>query len=120
MRGYEFLDLLGQVDADLVEQAQNAPRKKKTGRRTALRLVLAAAALTGLTAGAIFRFPNSIPPYMAKLSPRKATQNGSSTYILPYSPSIRSRKMALYIMGNTVPPIIAVATSAKGMAFGVP
>ena len=57
---------------------------------------------------------------MAKLSPRKATQNGSSTYILPYSPSIRSRKMALYIMGNTVPPIIAVATSAKGMAFGVP
>lgn len=53
MRGYEFLDLLGQVDADLVEQALNAPRKKKTGRRTALRLVLAAAALTGLTAGAI-------------------------------------------------------------------
>ena len=76
--------------------------------------------LWGLTAGAIFRLPKSIPPYMERLSPMKATQNGSSTYILPYSESIRSRKMVLYIMGNTTPPTMAVATSAKGMALGLP
>ena len=57
---------------------------------------------------------------MERLSPINATQNGSSTYILPYSGSIRSRKMLLYIMGNTMPPTMAVATSAKGIAFGFP